>query len=204
MGERPDLAHAVREMTVSSAPDHRSILGRLCNIRTLIYIIEPKYRDGKWADSSTQVPDVAFGDSTLLGELKTLRILRLVPSPHSLVEVARGRLWLENLMKVAPELESLRCYRFIDGHTIRAGHDIFALYSPQRSFPSYAGLPENMITKLHLRRSWFRYRSLEQLLQSFKHLRKFKFSGMDKTMNQLTYLNSSVRPVDAHDGKHLK
>lgn len=204
MHERSDLASAVREMSVSSRFDKRSILGRLSNLRTLNYSIEPNYYDAIWADNFLDVPNVEFGVSTFVRELKELRNLRLQPSAGHLVDVPRGRLWLERLMKAAPALQSLCCHGFVDCRSIQDGQDMSVKYFLQRTFPHYAGLPENKITKLHLWHSWFRYHSLEQLLQNFKHLRDFHISHTAKAMFQLTNDDRMVRPVDGLDGKHLQ
>lgn len=176
---RPHLAWGVREMTVSSNPYIRDILKDLGNTRTLNFGIYPSYFLKPWNNGS--VPD------RQVGKLNRLRSLRLMPdSGRHLVHVDKGRLWLENLMKAAPGLRSLRCCRFDDRQDIR--------YAPQGSL-NYAGLPENKITKLELVHTRFQFESLKRLLGSFKELREFSITQEDFT-------SLTRRPLDAHDGKY--
>lgn len=176
---RPDLAWEVRKMTVSSNPYIRSVLKDLGNIRTMNFGIHTSYFLGQWNNGSVPVRAVS--------KLDRLRSLRLMPHlGDHLVDVATGRLWLENLMKAAPGLRSLRCCRFDDRQDVR--------YAPQSSL-NYAGLPENKITKLELVHTRFQFKSLKQLLGSFKELREFSITQEDST-------SLTRRPLDARGGKY--
>lgn len=176
---RPHLAWAVREMTVSSDPYVRDILKNLGNTRTLNFGIHPSYFLKPWKNGSVPVREV--------GKLNRLHSLRLMPDLNDhLVDVATGRLWLENLMKAAPGLQSLRCCGFDDRQDLR--------YAPQESL-NYAGLPENKITRLELVHTRFHSASLKQILGSFKELRKFSITQEDCKSH-------TRRPLDAHDGKY--
>lgn len=208
MEDRPDLASGVRELSITSEPYDRSILKLINNIRTLNFFIRPDDSDRRRTRESLVVPDVNSGDRTIVRQLKQLRTLRIMPQLLYLVDVARGRLWLENLMKAGPELRSLKLQCFIDGYLItesQGNQSPGAMYSilPDK-FPNYSGLPENKITRLDLRRTWIRYHSLEGLLGNFSHLREFKLSQTLRASFQLTTEDKMVRPVDGHDGKHFK
>lgn len=208
MEDRPDLASGVRELTVTSEPYDRSILKLVNNIRTLDFVIRPDDFDKRWIQESLAVPDIDFGDGTIVRKLKQLRTLRIRPQRRYLVDVARGRLWLENIVKAEPELRSLRLEYFTDGYlmTDSQGDPGPKGYYPilRATFPNYSGLPENKITRLDLRRTWFRYETLEGLLQNFSHLREFKLSHTLRVDYQLNAGHKMLRPVDGHDGRHLK
>lgn len=205
--DRPDLASGVREVTVTSEPHDRSILKLVKNIRTLNFVVRPDHFDGRWIQDSLVAPDINFGDSTIMRELKQLRTLRIRSQRRYLVDVARGRLWLENLVKAGPELRSLRLEYFVDGYLStdsQGGPGPSDIYSLLRgTFPNYSGLPENKITRLDLRKTWIRYETLEGLLQNFRHLREFKLSHTLRVEFRLNTGHKMVRPVDGHDGKHL-
>lgn len=209
MEDRPDLASGVRELTVTSEPHDRSILKLVKNIRTLNFVVRPDHFDGRWIQDSLVVPDVNFGDGTIVRELKQLRTLRILSQRRYLVDAVRGRLWLENLVKAAPALRSLRLEHFIDGYLetdSQGDPGPWGTYDPllPAAFLNCSGLPENKITRLDLRRTWFRYDSLEGLLRNFSHLREFKLSHALRGDFPLNTGHNMVRPVDGHDGKHLK
>lgn len=205
MRARPDLAGGVRKISVSSATAERSILGLCTNVQALNYIIPTQLTDSDefWSTDSPNVPDVKFGDTTLVGKLKRLRELSLLPSLSDMfVDLTRGRLWLETLMKAAPELRTLVLHCFVDFRlSERHGNPPSPdLHIERARFPGYTGLPENKITRLELRSTYFHYHTLEQLLRSLKHLRDFKLS-YTRNFNVIVEEDKTARPVDGHDGK---
>lgn len=191
---RSDLAMAVREMSVSSDLPRRIILPHLGNIRTLNFEI------------NNAIPIWQQKDKTppfrgLVGTRESLRHLALMPAPsYRIMNATRGRLWLENLMYAAPNLQSLRCHLLTDIWYDPYGRGLE--FPPQDALRSFAELPENKITRLELLRTWLRFHSLEQLLQAFKDLREFRISH-----TKLSPVRDSgdkmSRPVDAYDGKYL-
>lgn len=190
---RPDLAMAVREMSVSSDPPRRINLTPLGNMQALNF------------ELNNAIPILNQQDETpfrgLVGRTESLRHLALMPAPrYRLMDAAKGRLWLENLMSAAPNLRSLRCHLLTD---ISYGpHGRGMVFPPQDALPSFAELPENKITRLELLRTWLRFHSLEQLVQAFKDLREFRISQI-KLSSARDNRDKMRRPVDAHDGKYL-
>lgn len=191
---RPDLAMAVREISVSSDLTRRIILPHLGNIRALNF--EVNVAIPIWQQKDKTPPFRG-----LVGRRESLRHLALMPAPsYRIMDAARGRLWLENLMFAAPNLQSLRCHLLTDISYRPHGRGL--VFPPQDALRSFAELPENKITRLELLRTWFRFHSLEQLLQAFKDLREFRISHTK--LNEAEDTRDKMRrPVDAYDGKYL-
>lgn len=136
-----------------------------------------------------------------VGSLKELGNLMLKPvSGHKIVDIAHGRLWLENLIRSAPELQSLCCYLFTD-FTYSQPNRVIEFPAENES-PNYAGLPKNKITSLKLLGTWFRFHSLEKLLGNFKELREFTFSRTNQVINK-RFIVDEDRPIDGHDGNYF-
>ncbi|KAG6354718.1 hypothetical protein INS49_004736 [Diaporthe citri] len=187
---RPDLARRVKEIAVSSDTYQRWILAQLSNVRTLNFGIRPFLTLAHYEDSVTKrlVP---------VDCLPKLGNITLKPvSGHQIVDIAHGRVWLENLMPAAPKLRSLCCYRFTDFTYSSPNLDI--VFPAKNTSPNYAGLPKNKITSLNLLQTWFRFHSLGKLLGNFKNLREFKLSRINKAVNSVI-VDETERPVDGHD-----
>lgn len=193
---RPDLAMAVREISVSSDLSRRTILPHLGNIRTLNFEINN-------ASPIWQQKDETPPFRGLVDRRESLRHLALLPAPappHRVINAARGRLWLENLMFAAPNLQSLRCHLLTDISFCPHGRGL--VFPPQDALRSFAELPENQITRLELLRTWLRFHSLEQLLQAFKDLRELRISHT--ALGEARDSGDKMRrPVDAYDGKYF-
>lgn len=190
---RLNLRTAVREMIVSSDPGRRGILQYVSNLRKLTYRIGS--RSGRWTYERRD-QDVLFGNETLVGKLENLRELVLFPRHGEYcVHVSRGRLWLQALMKAAPEMRSLGLRRFVDSHTYGRRTQLSST-DPA----NYAGLPQNKITKLDLQESWFPYHSLEQLLSNLPNLRYFRLAGTSYMPWEIPD-DMTLRVADSHESK---
>lgn len=194
---RPDLAKAVRDMTVSSNWLHRCILTQLREINRLHFRIHnfPISRALKTGSSRR----------TLVGKLKYLRHLTIMPVyDGTVVDIAKGRLWLENLMDAAPGLERLRCFRLTDFSLNPHGERFH--FPPKNSPLNYARLPENKLIGLELLDTWFSFHSLEQLLRNFEELREFRHSSTKVVdFDRVAVFDDEImRPVDGHDGNSLQ
>lgn len=194
VARRPDLARVIKEIAVPSHLYQRCFLARLSNVRTLDFGIQPFLSSGQWKGIS---PTNILGR---VGCLEKLGDLILKPfSDYRIVDTAHGRLWLESLMHAAPELRSLRCYRFTDFSFDLTTQDI--VFPAKNASPNYARLPKNKITSLRLLYTWFRFQSLQKLLGNFKELREFKLTRINQAFRS-TYRDEKVRPVDGHDGNY--
>lgn len=199
---RPDLADSVREISVTSVVEERSILGLCTGVQRLNYIIPTQHIDeDEWSTDSPHWPNVKFGDITLVGKLERLRELSLLPPERMVVDLSRGRFWLENLMKAAPGLRTLNLHWFVDFRRSEFGSPLPPLHIERVRFPDYMGLPENRITKLYLRSTYFRYRALGQLLRNFKHLREFGFVDTGTSRVNVPGQDKTAFPVDGRDSK---
>lgn len=188
---RPDLARGVKEMALSSALSHRTILRHLGNIRTLNF----RVTDVEISEHQKDKPE----NKRFVGDLKNLRHLMLMPTYSSrTVDLAMARRWLERVIMAAPGLQSLRSYRLTDfPYSLHPG----ALKAPpQHTSPR---LPENRVTKLEFLRPRLGFQPLKQLLHNFGNLQEFR-------LMRTTYIafkdteGKTIRSLDAQDGKYLK